>query len=109
MSRLAHLRRRIALWLCPDLASAPTPWPADPVDLPIWPTMSRPKWWGNAELRQYLTASHRQMRIVEAHAEAVSRFGGGVPSLSALHRYWQQLDAYRDTQTSKTQTQKEPH
>ena len=64
MSCLAHLRLRFALWLCPDLAAAPAPWPADPVDLPIWPTMSRPKWWGNAEFRQYLTASHRQMRIV---------------------------------------------
>lgn len=108
MSRIAPLRRRLALWLCPDLAPTPAPWPADPVDLPIWPTMSRPKWWGNAELRQFLTASHRQMRIVEAHAEATSRFGDGVPSLSALHRYWQQLDAYRDAQTPNVYPPKEP-
>ena len=108
MIRRAPLRRRLALWLCPDLAPASALWPADPIDLPLWPTLSCPKWWGNAELRQYLTASHRQMRIVAAHAEAVSRFGGGVPSLSALHRYWQPLDAYRDAQTPETHSQKEP-
>ena len=60
---------------------------------PIWPR--RPRWWGNAELRVFLTASHRKLTMVEARSEAVLRFGEGVPSLSALHRYWQRLDALR--------------
>lgn len=97
MSRLTPLRRRIALWLCPELAP-PATLPVDPVDLPIWPTMSRPKWWGHVELRTFLTATHRKMPIAAVQAEAVSRFGDGVPSLSALHRYWQQLDVYREAQ-----------
>lgn len=90
-----QVRRRLALWLCPDLA--PQPWPSDPIDLPIWPgAFNRPKWWGNAELRVFLTTSHRRIKIVEARAEALRRFGDAVPSLSAIHRYWQRLDALRD-------------
>ena len=96
MSRLAPLRRRLALWLCPDLAPPPAPLPVDPIDLPLWDAeFARPRWWGNAELRVFLTASHRKLTMAEARSEALRRFGEGVPSLSALHRYWQRLDALR--------------
>lgn len=72
MSRLAPLRRRIALWLCPDLTPPAPDLPVDPIDLPLWDTeFSRPKWWGNAELRAYLTQTHRRLKLVDAQAEAV--------------------------------------
>ena len=97
MSRIAPLRRGLALWLCPELAPPPAPLPVDPIDLPLWGAeFSRPRWWGNVELRVFLTASHRNLTMAEARAEAVLRFGEGVPSLSAIHRYWQRLDALRD-------------
>ena len=98
MSRLAPLRRRLALWLCPDLARQPTPayWPDDPISLPIWAGKVGPDWWQNPALRAYLTQTHRRVKLVEVQAEAVRRFGDLAPSRSALHRYWQRLDALLD-------------
>ena len=106
MSRLAPLRRRLALWLCPDLAPLPAPMPVDPIDLPLWDAaFNRPRWWGNADLRVFLTASHRKLTMAETRAEALLRFGDCVPSLSALHRYWQRLDALRDAAPTQSSSQ----
>lgn len=60
--------------------------------LPIWANGRRPIWWHNLELRAFLTATHRQMTLAEARAEGQRRFGGSVPSVSGIQRYWSQLD-----------------
>lgn len=60
--------------------------------LPVWKNGRRPAWWSNLELRRFLTASHRQMRLQDARDKAVQTFGVGVPSISAIQRYWAQLD-----------------
>ena len=88
------IRRRLALWLCPDPAlnsaagHAPLP--------PVYPGKAVPAWWTNAALREFLTQSHGRMQMVDAHAEAVRRFGATAPSRSALHRYWQLLEGLND-------------
>ena len=86
------LRRRVALWLCPELAVPSAPRAIDPESLPIFRGNFRPYWWRNEPLRDFLTASHRQLTLEETRAEAVKRFGNGVPSISAIHRYWTRLD-----------------
>lgn len=61
--------------------------------LPIWRTGQRPKFWGDVEVREFLTAAHRQMTMVAVRAAAIERFGPArVPSMTALHRYWMRLD-----------------
>ena len=81
-------------------------WPRDlPIDLPLWGAeFSRPRWWGNKELRVFLTASHRKLTMAETRAEALRRFGKCVPSQSALHRYWQRLDALQNAGSLLPQT-----
>lgn len=86
------LRRRVALWLCPELAIPSAPRAVDPASLPIFRGNIRPYWWRNEPLRDFLTASHRQLTLEETRTEAVKRFGDGVPSISAIHRYWTRLD-----------------
>ncbi len=60
--------------------------------LPIWKNGRRPDWWANIEMRRFLTAAHRQMKLQDARDKAVQTFGVGVPSVSAIQRYWAQLD-----------------
>lgn len=64
--------------------------------VPEWPGKIIPQWWRVTELRSFLTKSHRKIRLVDVHAEALRRFGNCVPSQSAIHRYWQRLDALRE-------------
>lgn len=96
MMRLPPLRRRLALWLCPDLGPVAPQRLATLSDLPQFPGKSAPAWWSNDPLREFLTQAHRKLLLVEAHALAVTHFGDAAPSRSALHRYWQLLDAQRD-------------
>ncbi len=60
--------------------------------LPVWKNGRRPDWWSNIELRRFLTVSHRQMTLQDCRDKAVQTFGVGVPSLSAIQRFWSQLD-----------------
>lgn len=61
--------------------------------LPIWRTGQRPKFWGDVEVREFLTAAHRQMTMVAVRAAAIERFGPArVPSMAAFCRYWKRLD-----------------
>lgn len=59
--------------------------------LPIWTNGRRPSWWGDYELRSFLTESHRQMTLAECCAEVERRFGRAF-STSSLQRYWAALD-----------------
>lgn len=60
--------------------------------LPIWRNGRRPPWWSDMEVRTFLTASHRQMSILECEAEGHRRFGQRCPKKSAIHSYWQRID-----------------
>jgi hypothetical protein len=60
--------------------------------LPIWKNGRRPDWWSNIELRRLLTVAHRQMTVRDCRDKAVQVFGVGVPSPSAIARYWMMLD-----------------
>lgn len=59
--------------------------------LPIWDNGRRPDWWGDYELRSFLTESHRQMTLIACCAEVRRRFGRPF-SASSLQRYWAKLD-----------------
>lgn len=64
--------------------------------LPIWRSGRRPPWWSRTDLRAFLVAAHRQMTIGACRIEALRRFGDGpVPSRTAIHRFWAQLDKVR--------------
>jgi hypothetical protein len=60
--------------------------------LPIWKNGRRPVWWSNLPLRQFLLTAHRQMTLQDCRDKAVQVFGTGVPSISAIQRFWGQLD-----------------
>lgn len=60
--------------------------------LPVWKNGRRPAFWGDYELRAFLTESHRQMTLKACCAEVERRFGRPF-SASTLQRYWAQLDA----------------
>ena len=56
----------------------------------------RPSFWGDGELRVYLTEMHRQTTIARCLEECRARFGADrTPSKSALQRYWAVLDRAR--------------
>lgn len=58
----------------------------------IWTNGRRPPWWGDLEIRELLTRSHRQMTLHEVAEIGRSRFGDRCPSISAIHRFWEKLD-----------------
>jgi hypothetical protein len=89
---LHAFRRRIALWLCPELEVRAAQPVFDPSSLPVFRGHYRPVWWRNEALRSFLTESHRRQTLEETRALAVEKFGDGVPSVSAIHRYWTRLD-----------------
>lgn len=60
--------------------------------LPEWRSGRRPTWWSNIELREFLTASHRQRTLRETLCEVERRHGSGVTSMSSIQRYWALLD-----------------
>ncbi len=101
MTRIAALRRRLALTICPELGRDAFRQPdhASELDLldllgrlPIWRNGRRPAWWGDIEVRAFLTSRHRQMSVLEAEREGVMRFGSRCPRKSAIGVYWQRLD-----------------
>lgn len=59
---------------------------------PIWANGRRPPWWGDLEVREFLTAAHRQMSLLQAAQIGARRFGSRCPKKSAIHTYWQRLD-----------------
>jgi hypothetical protein len=91
MKTASSLRRRLALWICPELCPQP-----QPVDQQVASQIFRgnkvPTWWWNTGVRDFLTGAHRRMRIEDARAEAVRRFGAAAPSKSSIQRYWARLD-----------------
>lgn len=83
--RSGHVRDHLqAIAAMPALAREAT-------HLPIWTNGRRPVWWGDYELRTFLTESHRQMTLAECCAEVERRFGRAF-STSSLQRYWAALD-----------------
>ncbi|MGL5447483.1 MAG: BRO-N domain-containing protein [Rhabdaerophilum sp.] len=68
--------------------------------LPIWdhgPSCGkRPAFWGDFEVRDFVTLLHRQSTLAAAVAACRARFGAErSPSRSAVHRYWLRLDVAR--------------
>jgi hypothetical protein len=62
-------------------------------DLPILPHGRRPRFWQDAEVRDFLTGLHRRVEIREALDACREAFGPErTPSRSALHRFWLHLD-----------------
>jgi hypothetical protein len=59
---------------------------------PVWANGRRPPWWGNLEIREFLTRTHRQLRLLDVKAEGDVRFGDAFPSISAIQRFWARLD-----------------
>lgn len=79
----------------PSGSRLPVPTARELADLthePIWLNGRRPAWWGDLEIRQFLTTAHRQMSILEAARVGAQRFGDRCPKKSAIHAYWQRLD-----------------
>jgi hypothetical protein len=100
---MMSLRRRLALWLCPELAAPQT---ATSEHL-LWRGAQRPAWWRHTALRAFLTQAHRQMTIADAVAEARRRFGDAAPASSSVQRYWQRLDALQQGATPSPATPEE--
>lgn len=73
---------------------------ADLASKVVWPSSHRPDWWGDLALRKFVTASHRQMTIIECCAEVQRRFNRPF-SRSTLQRYWALLDKAQAEQSSK--------
>ncbi len=61
--------------------------------LPVWDSGRRPSWWGDLQVRTFLTDTYRQTTLDQAVREATLLFGTArAPSRSAISRYWQRLD-----------------
>lgn len=61
--------------------------------LPVWSNGRRPGWWADLDVRAFLTRTHRQMTLAAARAALIELYGPDrAPSVSGIHRYWQQLD-----------------
>lgn len=55
-----------------------------------------PAFWGDFEVREYMIRTHRQGQLKTIRAAMLARFGvERTPSLSAIHRFWMQLDIAR--------------
>lgn len=56
----------------------------------------RPKFYSDIEVREHLIRLHRETTIAQARASCLDRFGPErCPSLSAIGRFWVQLDTAR--------------
>ena len=63
---------------------------------PYFPHGRRPSFWGDGELRVFLTEMHRQTTIAACRMACAEKFGAErTPSKSALQRYWAVLDKAR--------------
>ena len=61
--------------------------------MPVWANGRRPDFWADLEVRLLLTATHRQMPLMQALGIIEQLLGAGrVPSRSASPRYWPALD-----------------
>jgi hypothetical protein len=61
--------------------------------LPILEHGRRPKFWSDADVRDWLTWQHRRLDLATALERCREKYGASrTPSRSALHRYWQKLD-----------------
>lgn len=62
--------------------------------LPVLDHGRRPKFWTDPEVREWVTWQHRRLDLATALERCRAKFGADrTPSRSALHRYWQKLDA----------------
>lgn len=89
---LLHLRRSMALFICPelDLQNPDGTRPASQV----WEHGRRPAFWGDKPVLMLLTDLHREVTLKEAREICSQRFGPDrTPSRSALNRFWLRLDA----------------
>jgi hypothetical protein len=91
MNIASSFRRRLALWICPELGK-PVLAADDQLLAQVFRSNNVPSWSRNVRLRTFLTEVHRQMPIEDARAEAFRRFGAAAPSKSSIHRYWARLD-----------------
>jgi len=58
-----------------------------------WPSGRRPSWWGDIEVRSFLTSMIRQATLDQVCDMARQRFGEDrTPSRSSLNRYWRRLE-----------------
>jgi|GEM_PF-5489018 len=59
-----------------------------------WPSGRRPSWWGDIEVRSFLTSMHRQATLDQICDMARQKFGEDrAPSRSSLNRYWMRLES----------------
>lgn len=92
--RTGYVRDQLAaIAAMPDFAREVT-------HLPIWKNGRRPDWWGNYDLRTFLTESHRQMTLAACCAEVKRRFNRPF-STTTLQRYWALLDQAIGPKTKK--------
>lgn len=61
-------------------------------NLPIWVNGRRPAWWGDNDVRAFLTNNHRQMSILRAEKICKRKFGDRCPGKSSIGDYWLRLD-----------------
>lgn len=105
------IRRRIALWICPELLATSftdyakrrygDDYALDAARLRPPRRGRPPAFWSDVAVREVVIATHRQMTIDEALAAIVSQFGKErAPSRSALARYWKYLDSIRRSERS---------
>ncbi|MES2434218.1 MAG: DNA-binding domain-containing protein [Pseudomonadota bacterium] len=76
----------------PQVAPEDASFLTDLAHAPIWSNGRRPAWWGDLEIREFLTRQHRQSGLVETQNLGRTRFGDRCPAKSSIHRYWQRLD-----------------
>lgn len=106
-------RKRIALAICPELAGgaavADGGLAMDVATMPVWGNGRRPNFWGDLEVRAFVTACHRQMPIKACRERCAALFGADrTPSQSALHRYWMVLDRAQEHAPRAPRPQPEP-
>jgi hypothetical protein len=65
-----------------------------------------PAFWGDIEVREYLIKTHRQAPLNGVRAALIARVGiERTPSLSAIHRFWMQLDVARSATAASSRKQ----
>lgn len=81
-----------------DRENVPQPLASAVATMPVWGNrrQRRPNFWPDIEVRELLTAFHRQVTIDGVRAVCAAKFGAArTPSKSAVARYWLVLDKVR--------------
>lgn len=91
-------RRRLALWICPDLWAAELA--VQNVDDVLNFGRRAPSWWADTEVRDFLAGAYGDLTLAQTAAAGQAKYGYRCPSKSTIHRFWQRLDAARAVEST---------